>query len=212
MAPAEAIRILIVDDHPLLRDGLSALVSSQADMVVAGEAGTIEEALAAVVLCRPTVVLLDLRFPDGAGLDVLHHLRSTCPSARTLVISNCQGEADIARAMDAGAAGYLFKTSARKDVLAAIRAVAAGKIFLSREVAESYVQKFSHAPLTAREQQVLECIAQGLRNKVIAFELNISEHTVKEHIGKIFGKLGVGDRTSLLKVAEQKGLIHLSEP
>jgi len=203
------ISILVVDDHPLLREGLAALVQSQPDMVVVGEAENGSAALQAYRQYRPGVVLLDMRLPDMKGTDVIRRIRGDSAAARVIVITNYQGDLDIQQALTAGASGYLFKTSARADVLSAIRAVHSGATYISAAVAASLSRTFSHVDLSPRETQVLELMANGSRNKEIAGVLGISELTVKEHVSRILQKLGVGDRTAAISVALQRGLLHL---
>lgn len=210
MEQGRLTRVLVVDDHPLVVDGLAAIIGAQPDMTVAWQAGTGDEAVALFREHRPDVTLMDIRLPDRDGIAAITAIRSFAAQARFLVLSNHEGDEDIHRALAAGALGYLFKNTARRDVVAAIRAVAAGQRYLPPAVAMRLAERVPRADLSAREVEVLKLVAAGLRNKEIAAALGISEFTVKDHVQNILGKLHASDRTQAVTVALQRGILHLT--
>lgn len=200
------LRVMIVDDHPIVREGLRGMLAAEPDIEVAGEAASGDEAVALVPRVRPDVVLMDLRMPSGDGVSAIERL----PGHRILVLTTFQDDADIVRAIEAGAAGYLLKDASRADLAAALRDVAAGRRVLSPEVlARLAVVDQTPAPpvLSAREAEVLALVAEGLTNAQIGERLYIGQATVKTHLLRIFTKLGVSDRTAAVMTALQHGLI-----
>ena len=206
-------RILLVDDHPIVRDGLAAVLLTQPDFDVVGEASDGEEALAKIAELTPDVVLLDLEMPKLDGVDVLESLARTGSGARAIVFTVFDTDERIVRAVQAGASGYLLKGAPRDQIFNAIRIVAAGGSLLEPIVASKLMQHLSNPGVadtpTARERDVLRLIAQGKLNKEIADELDISERTVKFHVSAILSKLGAGNRTEAVRIAVQRGLVEL---
>jgi two-component system NarL family response regulator len=203
------VRVLIADDHPIVREGLSAVISDQPDMAMAGQAATGAEAVNLVLAQRPDVILMDLRMPELSGVDAIVAIRAQWPEAQVIVLTTYDGDEDIFRALQAGAQAYLLKDTPRAELLEAIRAVARGQKRIPPEVAVRLVERLGGPTLTEREVDVLRLMAQGRSNKLIGAELNISEGTVKFHVNNILGKLGVDDRTQAVTVALQRGIIHL---
>ncbi len=197
---------MIVDDHPIVREGLRGMLAAEPDIEVAGEAASGDEAVALVPRVRPDVVLMDLRMPSGDGVSAIERL----PGHRILVLTTFQDDADIVRAIEAGAAGYLLKDASRADLAAAVRDAAAGRRVLSPEVSArlAAVDQTPAPPvLSAREAEVLALVAEGLTNAQIGERLYIGQATVKTHLLRIFTKLGVSDRTAAVMTALQRGLI-----
>lgn len=203
------IRVLCVDDHRIVREGIATLISQQPDMEVAGSAGTGEEAFVLFRRLHPDVVLMDLQLPGQSGLDTIRAIRREDEEARIIVLTMYRGEEDIFRALQEGAATYLLKDSLFDDLANRIREVQSGTTRLPPEVEARLEERRGHKILSARELEVLELIGRGLRNKEIAVKLGISEETVVVHIRHVFAKLGVNDRTSALGVAVRRGLIHM---
>lgn len=200
------LRVMIVDDHPIVREGLRGMLAAEPDIEVAGEAASGDEAVALVPRVRPDVVLMDLRMPSGDGVSAIDRL----PGHRILVLTTFQDDADIVRAIEAGAAGYLLKDASRADLAAAVRDAAAGRRVLSPEVSArlAAVDQTPAPPvLSAREAEVLALVAEGLTNAQIGERLYIGQATVKTHLLRIFTKLGVSDRTAAVMTALQHGLI-----
>lgn len=203
------IRILIADDHYIVRMGLIALVNTEPDMEVVAEASDGNQALELFAKHQPDLVLLDLRMPGKNGIETTIEIRDRFPSARILVLSAFDGDEDIHRALHAGARGYVLKNSTGDKLVPALRAVAAGQTWIPKEVASQLASRKLLEDLTSREMQVLNELAKGLANKEIADILKISEHTVKDHLKSILGKLRVADRTEAVTTAIQRGIIHL---
>lgn len=203
------IRILAVDDHPALRDGIAAIIETQQDMVLVGEAANGVEAIAAFRRVRPDVTLMDLQMPEIGGVDAIKAIREEWPDARIIVLTTYAGDVQAVRALKAGAAGYLLKTSLRKDLLHCIRAVHAGQTHLPADVALDIAIHVASDNLSEREIEILRCVAGGNANKVIAWRLSVSEATVKAHLKSIFAKLDVADRTHAVTVAVRRGIIEL---
>lgn len=202
------IRILVVDDHPVVRDGLAAMLNTQSDFEVTGEAGDGEEALRKVADCDPDVLLLDLEMPGVDGIETLHRLKERGVKARTIVFTVFDTDERIVSAMRAGAMGYLLKGAPREDVFRAVRVVNEGGSLLEPAVASRFLDSINDPDaLTARQKEVLKLIATGLLNKEIADRLYISERTVKFHVSEILAKLGAGNRTEAVAIATEKGLI-----
>lgn len=203
------IRILTVDDHPLLRDGIASLVGTQTDMTVIAEASNGREAIEVFRKHRPDVTLMDLRMADMNGMEAITRIIAEFPDAKIIVLTTYSGDAQIVRALKAGAQGYLLKGLLRKELLETIRAVYGGKRRVSPEVASQVAEYAADSSLTMREIGVLQLIAQGNANKLIADRLNITEDTVKAHVRSILSKLGASDRTHAVTIALKRGIIDL---
>lgn len=203
------IRILIADDHPMLREGVGAAIGMQSDMAIVGEATTGDEAAASYDRLRPDVVLMDLRMPGMSGLKAIEMIRRVHPDARIIVLTTYSGDVQALQALRAGAAGYLLKSSLRRELLDAIRSVHAGRQHLNPEVAQNIALNATSETLTARETEVLQLIARGYANKQIAWNLQLAEDTIKSYIKNIFGKLQVKDRTHAVTTAAKRGIIDL---
>jgi DNA-binding NarL/FixJ family response regulator len=206
------IRIVIADDHPIVRSGLLGLLASQSDFEVVGEASNGREAVDVVLRTRPDVVLTDLRMPELDGVGAIREMCAAQPSLKVLVLTTYDTDADILRAVEAGATGYLLKETPREELFGAIRATALGKSVLSPSVASRLVGRArdpGEKSLSAREIEVLMLVARGTSNKLIARELEIGETTVKTHLLHIFAKLGVDDRTAAVTTAVERGIIRL---
>ena len=203
------IRILCVDDHPVVRDGLEAIINLQPDMISAGTAATGGEALERFLELRPDVTLVDLQLPDMSGFDLIKRIRDKSPNARMIVLSSHEGDVDIQRALEAGAQGYAVKGIVRGELLEIIRSVHAGKRRLPAAVAQRLAEHMADEPISPRELEVLSLMAAGKRNKEIAGELSIAEDTVKMHVRNILSKLQVNDRTEAVTIALRRGIIYL---
>jgi DNA-binding NarL/FixJ family response regulator len=203
------IRILIVDDHPVVREGLTMIIESQADLKVVAEAGTGEEALALFEEYRPDVTLMDLGLPDIHGIDVIKRLRERHPEARIIVLTTYLGDVQALRALQAGAAGYLLKATLRRDLLGTIRTVRAGQRHVQTEVASEIAHYAADHSLTQREIEVLKLVAKGCSNKLVADRLEITEDTVKGHIRNILEKLKANDRTHAVTIALHRGYFEV---
>jgi DNA-binding NarL/FixJ family response regulator len=203
------IRVLCVDDHPVVRDGIAAIINLQPDMMLAGAAATGGEALERFFELRPDVALVDLRLPDMSGFDLIKAIRDKSPKARIIVLSSHEGDVDIQRALEAGAQGYVVKGIVREELLETIRSVHAGKRRLPAAVAQKLAEHMADEPISPRELEVLSLMAAGRRNKEIAGELSIAEDTVKMHVRNILSKLQVNDRTEAVTIALRRGIIHL---
>jgi DNA-binding NarL/FixJ family response regulator len=204
------IRLLIADDHPVVRDGLRGMVAGEPDLEVVGEAATGVEALALVPRVRPDVALVDLRMPELDGVATIRALRERHPEVRVLVLTTFDSDRDVVSAIEAGATGYLLKDAPRAELFRAIRAAARGEAVLapaavSRPVGQ--LRQPATPALTARELQLLELVARGASNREAAARLHVSEATVKTHLVHAFGKLGVSDRTAAVTVALERGLL-----
>ncbi len=205
---SESIRILVVDDHPVVRDGLAAMLNTQSDFEVVGEASDGEEAVRKVADSDPDVLLLDLEMPGVDGIETLQRLRERKARARAIVFTVFDTDERIVSAMKAGAKGYLLKGAPRGDVFRAVRVVNEGGSLLEPLIASRFLDSINNPDaLTARQKEVLKLIATGLLNKEIADRLYISERTVKFHVSEILAKLGAGNRTEAVAIATQRGLI-----
>ena len=202
-------RVLLADDHPIVRDGLAAIINLQADLEVVAEAGDGETAVAHFEALRPDVLVLDLRMPKGDGLTVVQRLLGRHPEARILVMTTYDGDEDIFQCLRAGARGYLLKDAPRQEILGAIRTVAEGGQYTSHTVAAKALLRMARPSLTQREVEVLGQLAQGRSNKDIARRLTITEGTAKTHVKSILTKLDAMSRTEAVAIAHQRGLIHL---
>ena len=209
MSNSTPIRIFSVDDHPLLREGIAALVNSQPDMELAGYAATGAEALQSFKQLRPDVTLLDLRLPDMSGIDILIAIRSEFPDARIIMLTTFEGDVEIQRALQAGARGYLLKNMPPSELLDVVRQVRAGKKRIPPAIASQLAEHMSDETLTDREIEVLREVAGGNKNRNIANKLFISEETVKVHIKHIMEKLGAADRTQAVAIGLRRGIIQL---
>jgi DNA-binding NarL/FixJ family response regulator len=205
----QKIRVLIADDHPMLREGVAAVIQLQTDMELVGEAENGAAAIACFRRLRPDVTLMDLQMPELNGVDAIKAIRAEFPKARIVVLTTYAGDAQALRALKAGAAGYLLKSSLRKDLLDTIRNVHLGRRHLQPEIANEIAVHAVDDPLTEREARVLQLIATGHSNKQVAWELSVSEETVKAHLKNIFEKLDVADRTHAVTVAAKRGIIEL---
>jgi len=203
------IHVLIVDDHPVVRFGLAAIIRLQPDMMVAGEAGSGEEACAICEQQAPDVVLMDLRLPGLSGVQAIRKIRETSPDVRFIVLTTYDGDEDIRRALDAGAQAYLLKAMSHVDVTAAIRKVHSGARVIPQSVSKTLEACGPQSKLSSREVEVLELIANGFSNKEIGRALGITEATVKWHVNLILNRLDVADRTEAIVAALQRGIIHL---
>jgi DNA-binding NarL/FixJ family response regulator len=203
------IRILCVDDHPLVREGIMRKIELQSDMQLVGAAVTGEEAVALFQRHRPDVTLMDLRLPTMSGLDAIRAIRKEDKAAKIVVLTMYQGDEDIHRALQAGASTYVLKNTASDDLMRVVREVHAGVRAIPAETAMQLASREFLAQLTRREVTVVELLAKGMRNKEIAATLGISEDTVEVHLRNIFEKLHVNDRTAALMVALRRGIIHV---
>ncbi|HZF28896.1 MAG TPA: response regulator transcription factor [Gammaproteobacteria bacterium] len=203
------IRILTVDDHPMLREGIAAVVADQSDMQIVGEASNGAEAIERFTELLPDVTLMDLQMPDVDGIDALKTIRARHPDARVVVLTTYAGDAQALRAMQYGAVGYLLKSALRRELVDTIRLVHTGKRYITVEVATDIALHSSQGVLSEREVSVLAVVAAGKSNKEIALALAVSEATVKAHLKTIFSKLGVADRTEAVTLAARRGIITL---
>jgi DNA-binding NarL/FixJ family response regulator len=206
------ITLVIADDHPVVRDGLRGMLASQADFYLVGEAADGEEAVRLAAELHPQVMLIDLRMPRMDGVAAIQAITARFPETHVLVLTTYDSDADILRAIEAGATGYLLKDTPREDLFQAIRSAAVGRSYLSPSVATRLVRQISRpeeAPLSERELEVLRLVGEGASNKEVGHRLHISETTVKTHLLHIFAKLGVNDRTQAVTVAIQRGIVSL---
>jgi DNA-binding NarL/FixJ family response regulator len=203
------IQILCVDDHPLVREGLAAVINSQPDMLLLAQASNVQEALQEFRTKQPDVTLMDLRLPGQSGIDAVVAIRGEFPDARIIMLTTFEGDVEIHRALEAGARGYLLKSMPPKDLLEVIRQVHAGKKRIPPQIAAQLAEHLSDEALTGREIEVLSQIAGGNRNRDIAEKLFITEETVKVHIKHIMEKLGASDRTQAVAIGIRRGIIQL---
>ncbi|NYF19748.1 two-component system NarL family response regulator [Xanthomonas sp. JAI131] len=203
------IRILVVDDHPLLREGMAAVLAAQPDLQLVGEAADGLQALQAYRTLRPDLVLLDLQLPGLGGIEVIVALRKEFPQARIVVVTASRGDVQAVRALEAGASGYLLKSGLRRELVDTVRAVHQGRRQVQAEVAAGIAEHLLGDSLSAREIQVLQSVAAGNSNKAIAALLSIAEETVKAHMKNILCKLGARDRTHAVAIAVKRGIIEL---
>ena len=208
-AETNTIRILVVDDHPIVRQGVAGLVAGQPDMSIVGQASNGREAIQQFRAHRPDVVLMDLQMPEMNGLDALMAIRDEAPDARIIVLTTYAGDAQVLRAIKAGARGYLLKSALHRELLETIRAVHAGKKSLSAEVSYELAEHATDDALTPAEVRVLRLIAEGNANKEIAEQLSVSEETVKGQVRNILSKLGAKDRTHAAMIGLKRGIIEV---
>ncbi len=209
MTTEAQIRVLSVDDHPLLREGLAAIINNQPDMLLVAQASNAQEAIQEYRKHRPDVTLMDLRLPDKSGIDAMIAVRAEFPEARVIMLTTFEGDVEIQRALEAGARGYMLKSMPPKELVEVIRQVHAGKKRIPAQLAAQLAEHLSDEDLTAREIEVLNQIAGGNRNRDIAEKLLITEETVKVHVKHIMDKLGANDRTQAVAIGVRRGIIEL---
>ena len=207
--PVRRIQILIVDDHPLLREGLASVIQGEVDMAIAGEARDGREAIERVRAHRPDVVLMDLQMPEMDGVTATAAIHGEWPDAKIVVLTTYRGDVQVMSALKAGASGYLLKSMFRTELLNAIRAVHRGQRYIPGEIASEIAAHVMDDPLSAREIDVVYRIAAGGSNKAIAAQLSLSEDTVKSHIRNIMSKLSANDRTHAVSIAIRRGIINM---
>lgn len=207
-APRPA-RVLLADDHALLRTGVDNIVNQEPDLTVVAEAGNGEEAVAAFEAYRPDVTVLDLRMPGMEGVEAVRRIRDIDPAARIIILTTYDADEDIALALKAGAKAYILKDITAEDLVSCIRAVLAGRTYLAPAAAAKLAERVARVQLTPRELVTLRLMADGRSNKEIAQQLRITERTVKTHVGHLFEKLSVSSRTEAVKVATRRGLVRL---
>jgi DNA-binding NarL/FixJ family response regulator len=209
VATGKRIRILAVDDHPMLREGIAAAIARQPDMILVGEAVNGREAIETFRTTHPDVTLMDLQMPEMNGVAAISAIRADFPAARIIVLTTYKGDAQALRALKAGASGYLLKSALRKEMMDAIRAVFAGRSSIPPEIAMQIAEHVAADALSEREVEVLRCVARGAANKEVAIRLQISEETVKVHMKHILEKLAATDRTHAVTIALSRGIIEL---
>ena len=209
VSTANAIRVLSIDDHPLLREGIAAIIGAQQDMCLVGQAATARDGIRAYHEKKPDITLMDVRLPDMNGIDALMAIRNEAPNARVVMLSMFRGDVEIQRALKAGARGFLLKTMPPSEIAASLRRVHAGRKCIPAEVASEIADYITADQLTAREVETLRHVASGNRNREIGDVLSISEDTVKVHLKHIMAKLGAADRTDAVRIGVQRGIIEL---
>jgi DNA-binding NarL/FixJ family response regulator len=205
---SEEIKVLVADDHPLMREGIAAVIQGEQGMTVVAEASNGEQAVAAFRLHRPDVTLMDLQMPIMNGIDAIKAIRIEFPTSRFIVLTTYQGDVQALRALKAGATGYLLKNMIWKDLPESIRVVHSGRRRIPPEIAEELAEHVTDDALTDREVQVLRRVAMGTANKTIAVELSVSEATIKAHMKNILAKLGANDRTHAVTIAVRRGFLE----
>jgi len=208
-SPASRIRVLCVDDHPLVRKGIAAILQNEVDMLLVAEGSNGSEALNLFRLHYPDVTLMDLRMPTQDGITAIQAIRAEAPEARIIALTSFDGDQDIFRALEAGVRGYLLKESVHSEIVNAIRVVHSGGKLMSQEAAQRLADYFPQMALTARETEVLSLVARGLANKEIAVRLGTAEGTIKMHVQNILAKLSATDRTHAVTIALKRGIIRL---
>jgi DNA-binding NarL/FixJ family response regulator len=209
MSEEKRIRVFSVDDHPLLREGIAAIIDNQPDMVMVAQAASSQDAIQQFRKHRPDVTLMDLRLPDGSGIETMIAIRAEFRDARIIMLTTFEGDVEIKNALESGARGYMLKSMPPKELVEVIRQVHAGKKSIPPQLAAQLAEHMSDEALTEREIQVLSQIAGGNRNRDIAEQLFISEETVKVHIKHIMEKLGASDRTQAVAIGIRRGIIQL---
>lgn len=208
MSQDKRISVLCVDDHPIVREGIVSIIQGDSDLRLVAESATAEDAIAAFHVWKPDVTVIDLRLPDRDGVDVIRELRQEFPRARFVVLTSAEGDIDIRRALEAGAQAYLIKGVVRTELRQVIKAVYSGEHYVPANVAEKVSAHLSDPTLTVRELEVLQLVAEGLRNKEVAARLSIGEDTVKMHLRNLMQKLEVNDRTHAVMIAVRRGFIR----
>lgn len=211
LAPRQ-IKILTVDDHPLMREGIASIIQGEKDMTVVGEASNGRAAIDIFRSKRPDVTLMDLQMPDLNGIDAIRTIRGEYPQARIIVLTTYEGDVLARRALKAGAAGYILKDMIRTELLDAIRAVHLGRKYIPERIATELAEHYAEDDLSEREIEILREVARGTSNKIIATHLSISEATVKAHMQNILVKLGASDRTHAVSIATERGFLMLKKP
>lgn len=208
-AGTEPIRILIVDDHPIMRVGIAAIINAQPRMQVVGQAGTAGDAIRMFESLQPDLTLMDLRLPDRSGVEAIRAIRAISPRAKIIVLTTYEGDEDIHQALDAGARGYIIKGMQHDALVKALQRVHAGQRYLPQVVTEALSSRIPGSHLSQREQEVLQLMFAGKSNREIAEELSIKEATVKSHVSVILMRLDVSDRTQAVVEGLKRGLVHL---
>ena len=209
MAKSDLIRVMIVDDHPVVREGIARIISDDKRMELVGEAESAQEAMQLFRKLRPDVTLMDMRMPDGSGAQTIEKIRNDFTNARIIILSSFDHEEDIYQSIQAGARGYLLKDSPRNELISAIIRVHNGERCIPANIATRLAERIGGNELTSREFEVLKLIVRGKSNKEIGDDLGISEGTVKSHVNNILSKLNVTDRTQAVSVALKRGLVRL---
>ncbi|MGG2396848.1 response regulator [Pseudomonas sp. SH1-B] len=212
MTSAKRIRVLVIDDHPILREGIAAVIANQADIELVGEAGDGAEALECFRRLRPDVTLMDLQMPRVNGIESIQAIRHEYPDARIAILTTYRGDVRALHAIQAGAQAYLLKSSLRKELVETIRALAAGKRHIPPEIAVELAEHLGQETLTPRELEVLQAAALGYSNRDIAQQLGVGEDTVKGHMRVIMGKLGANNRTHAVAIGVQRGILEVGPP
>jgi DNA-binding NarL/FixJ family response regulator len=207
MSATPMIRVLTVDDHPILRSGIAAVLEGEEDIMVVGEATNGKEAVESFRVHRPDVTLMDLQMPVMNGIDAILAIRREFPAARFVILTTYDGDAQAVRALKAGAAGYLLKNMLREELVSTIRSIHAGRRHVPSEIAAGIAEHIADVTLTSRETEVLRMVAVGISNKIIASQLAVSVTTVKTHMKSILSKLGANDRTHAVTIAMKRGFI-----
>ena len=208
MTDKSKIKVLTVDDHPLLRSGIARVIQDEEDMVLVGEATNGQQAVEQYRALRPDVTLMDLQMPVMNGIDAIVNIRREFPAARFIVLTTYQGDAQAVRALKAGATGYLLKSMLREELLDTIRLVHAGRRYVPPAIAAGIVEHVSSDSLSDREIDVLRRVAEGMSNKIIASQMSLSEATIKSHVKNILSKLGANDRTHAVTIATKRGFME----
>ena len=208
MSEERGIRVLCVDDHAIVREGLVSLIQGDPGLTMVGEAESAERAVAEFLRTKPDVTVIDLRLPDRDGVEVIKEIRRDFPQARFIVLTSSEGDIDMRRALEAGAQAYLIKGAVRKELREIIRTVHSGGRYIPPDVAQKIADNLDSPAPTARELEVLKLVGEGLRNKEIAGKLSIGEDTVKMHLRNVMRKLNVNDRTHAVMLAVRRGLIR----